>query len=198
MNPPSSLGSSTIFNFTVRSYLGDFASAQRSGHSAARPSWAAEVPRRVKLILMAEDERITRRAGRYAVGVIIAFGVILVAREIFFHPLPPRARTFSNIRQTKIDLITFARIHGRLPNRLSEAPETNGTWPAQINSRIDAWGTPLFYRANADGSVILGSYGADRRPGGKGEDADLTYSFIAREGSGEWAKTNTPFTSGSE
>jgi general secretion pathway protein G len=51
----------------------------------------------------------------------------------------------------------------------------NGPYLQQADALIDPWGRPYLYRAPGEnGPYDLSSLGADGRPGGEGENADIT------------------------
>ena len=62
---------------------------------------------------------------------------------------------------------------------LLDAPPTATNWDGPYLTRrdgiVDPWGRPYIYKlASSDGYVIVMSYGADGKPGGLGEDSDVT------------------------
>ena len=61
---------------------------------------------------------------------------------------------------------------------LIEAPPDSKKWDGPYLARrdgiIDPWGNPYLYTISSDGRVIVSSYGADGKPGGTGEDSDVT------------------------
>ncbi len=66
----------------------------------------------------------------------------------------------------------YTKQHRALPQSLDVIPKKEGRW-----DRItDGWGRRLLYKTNGDGTITLASLGADGRPGGEGEDADLVFT----------------------
>ncbi len=62
-----------------------------------------------------------------------------------------------------------------LVEKPSDVKNWDGPYLTRRDGIIDPWGQPYVYkRANIDGQVIVMSYGADAKPGGTGEDADVT------------------------
>lgn len=62
---------------------------------------------------------------------------------------------------------------------LIDRPEDTKNWDGPYLTRrdgiIDPWGNPYIYKlAGTDGHVVVSSYGADGKPGGTGEDMDVT------------------------
>jgi general secretion pathway protein G len=62
---------------------------------------------------------------------------------------------------------------------LVEAPANVSNWDGPYLTRkdgiIDPWGNAYIYTiATTDGHVVVMSYGADAKPGGSGEDRDVT------------------------
>lgn len=72
------------------------------------------------------------------------------------------------MRQLQGDLEIYAVKHkGQYPATLDEVAR-------QPVDRLDVWGTPFVYSVRPDGrGYVLLSLGADRRPEGEGEGADL-------------------------
>lgn len=73
------------------------------------------------------------------------------------------------IKKMEEALIVYAAKHkGQFPERLEDARKymPDGEVP------VDAWGNPYFY-VRADTPYLLVSLGADGKPGGEGEDADI-------------------------
>lgn len=65
------------------------------------------------------------------------------------------------------------------PKALVERPADVKNWDGPYLTRrdgiIDPWSNPYIYKlSTTDGHVIVMSYGADGKPGGVGEDADVT------------------------
>lgn len=89
--------------------------------------------------------------------------------------------------QTSIDL--FRLDMGRLPTSeeglgaLVRAPEDVGDWLGPYLARdvpSDPWGGTYLYETDASaGSFRIVSYGADRRPGGAGVNADITMGALS-------------------
>ena len=74
---------------------------------------------------------------------------------------------------TKRRIIQYIRVHGHLPESLSQLPEMKG----YDNSVKDAWGKALIYKVLPSGDISLTSLGRDGQIGGSGEDTDMTGIF---------------------
>jgi len=85
------------------------------------------------------------------------------------HPATTAGMTRGYMLRTLFRIKDYAKQHRALPQSLDLIPNKEGRW-----DRItDGWGRRLLYRTNSDGTITLTSLGADGRPGGEGEDADL-------------------------
>jgi hypothetical protein len=80
-------------------------------------------------------------------------------------------------------ILLYAHQNNRLPLSLAEIP----AMPGYDNSIKDAWGWPLRYQINDNGTITLISLGRDGMPGGVGEDADVVLSFPTHDVHGGWS-----------
>jgi general secretion pathway protein G len=119
---------------------------------------------------------------------VIAILASLVAPNVFQHVGTARSTTArSQLEMLATALDAYRLDVGRYPTTeqglaaLMTAPvgDTPATWRGPYLRRsvpADPWGAPYVYLApgtsNPDGFDLL-SYGADRRPGGDGENADI-------------------------
>jgi general secretion pathway protein G len=116
---------------------------------------------------------------------VIAILASLVAPNVFQHVGTARTTTArSQLEMLATALDAYRLDMGRYPSTeqgLVTAPagEVAATWRGPYLRRavpVDPWGAPYVYLApgtsNPDG-FDLESYGADRRPGGDGENADI-------------------------
>jgi hypothetical protein len=69
--------------------------------------------------------------------------------------IPPDLLTRSRMSGIETRMREYTASHGRLPNELSELPQR----PNYDDRVVDAWGQPIQYVRNADGSVTLISRG---------------------------------------
>ena len=83
---------------------------------------------------------------------------------------------------TKRRIIQFARQHNQLPPTLEGLP----AMPGYDTETFDAWKRPLDYSFDSSGVITLHSLGADKRPGGEGEDRDMTGVFAGKDAQGNW------------
>jgi len=81
---------------------------------------------------------------------------------------------------------TFARItlycetNKSIPRSLDILPRRVG----YANKTTDGWNRPLQYDLSQDGIITLRSYGADGKPGGDGENADISLSYHSKRPDG--------------
>jgi hypothetical protein len=98
--------------------------------------------------------------------------------------ITPIEMTHTAIDETFVRVDLYAKQHGAIPPSLAVLPQRSG----YMNRTTDGWKRPLLYDIRNDGCVTLTSYGKDRKPGGVGEDADISRSYRAKRPDGSlWA-----------
>ena len=127
-------------------------------------------------------------------GIAIVMALLVVATFVapgYFRPRgDPRATARADIDALGAALETYRYDAGRYPSTeqglaaLVRAPASSPrpwSWRGPYLLRPaphDPWGAPYLYRYDGGGAgeqrYVLSSYGADRRPGGSGDDADVT------------------------
>jgi hypothetical protein len=81
---------------------------------------------------------------------------------------------------------TFARItiyaetNKSVPQSLDILPRRAG----YANKTTDGWNRPLQYDLSKDGIITLRSFGADGKPGGEGENEDISLSYHSKRPDG--------------
>jgi hypothetical protein len=90
--------------------------------------------------------------------------------------------TVTRMQVTKRRIIQFARQNNHLPTALSELL----AMPGYDTKTFDAWRRPFDYRTDALGVITLVSLGADRLPGGDGDNRDIIGIFESRDGHENW------------
>jgi hypothetical protein len=83
---------------------------------------------------------------------------------------------------TKRRILQFAHQHNKLPSALTELPQM----PDHDTKTTDAWKRPFDYSFDSFGIVTLQSLGADKRPGGDGDNRDMIGIFPSRDAQGNW------------
>jgi general secretion pathway protein G len=116
--------------------------------------------------------------------VIAIIGLIaaLVVPQIMGHMDKARAKTTKlQIRELEHAVDLFKLENGFYPARLEDLvvrPANVKTWPAEGYMKelpVDAWGNAFVYiMPGTRGPYDITSYGADGRPGGENENADIT------------------------
>jgi hypothetical protein len=71
----------------------------------------------------------------------------------------------------------FWNEHGRVPMVPAELPDVRN----RDCSMKDGWGRELRWESDGKSKVKVWSLGADGKPGGTGEDADMEVTFIGRQ-----------------
>lgn len=105
------------------------------------------------------------------------FGGALLLTPLCVGVIPDRALTLSDMHVTSVRIGEYRRLHGTMPPDLRALPEREGF----VNRTTDAWGRPLLYSVDGD-RFTLGSLGADGVPGGEGDDADLSETYVFEDG----------------
>jgi general secretion pathway protein G len=128
-------------------------------------------------------------------GIVLVLGVMTLLMEILTRRLDtrlkasPRSLAELQIRQLHYAAEAFRLDTGRYPHAaeglgaLLRAPAGLGeSWKGPYLHKpdlpMDPWGAAYLYRPLADGRFEISSLGADRSPGGEGEDADLSNANI--------------------
>jgi hypothetical protein len=74
----------------------------------------------------------------------------------------------------------YAETNKAIPPSLDVLAKRDG----YVNRTTDGWNRPLQYRVTQDGIITLTSLGADGKPGGNGEDADISVSYRSKRPDG--------------
>jgi hypothetical protein len=88
----------------------------------------------------------------------ICLSLVLLDR-LLTDRIPPEALTRTRMSGIETRMRSYIASHGRPPSKLSELPQR----PNYDDSVVDAWGQPIQYDRNADGSVTLISRGESPR-----------------------------------
>lgn len=119
-----------------------------------------------------------------------AFILFLLATLFCMDVVPPRSLTATRMHVTKSRILHYGHLHNRLPATLAELQEQ----PGRDNDTVDAWGRPLDFSVDESGAVTLRSLGADRLPGGEGDNRDMTGVFMSRDAQNRWQEAMTDWT----
>ncbi len=90
-----------------------------------------------------------------AVTIIIIFST---ATWLVYEPIPPIQLTRTNMDVLQCQIQDYVQLHRKLPARLSDLPTLP---PDHGDDKNDAWGRPIRYILQPDGSVVLKSGGKD-------------------------------------
>ncbi len=115
---------------------------------------------------------------------VIASVLILLLLAFLFlaETIPPRSLTMGRMHLTKRRILQYGHLHNKLPLTLAELPAR----PGYDNETTDAWQRPLDYSSDESGAVTLRSLGADKLPGGEGDNRDMTGGFMSRDAQNRW------------
>jgi hypothetical protein len=119
--------------------------------------------------------------------IVSALILLLLAAFFLVDTIPPRSLTVTRMFVTKRRILQFAHQNNKLPSTLAELP----AMPGYDTETTDAWKRPLDYSTDDSGVVTLRSLGADKRPGGDGDNRDMTGVFISRDAQGNWQEELT-------
>lgn len=115
--------------------------------------------------------------------VIASVLILLVLAGLFLvDTIPPRSLTMNRLTVTKRRILQYGHLHNKLPLTLAELPAR----PGYDNETTDAWQRPLDYSSDESGAVTLRSLGADKLPGGEGDNRDMTGVFMSRDALNRW------------
>ncbi len=123
---------------------------------------------------------------RVWLGMLAAFVIpaIIAVWTLLFEAIPPRDLTAARMFITKRRILLYAQAHNSLPPNLAALPPMASNYDSTI---ADAWGRPFDYGVDSAGNVTLQSLGADKRPGGMGDNTDMIGVFPAHDEKGGWA-----------
>ena len=114
-------------------------------------------------------------------GIVFAAVLCLVV-FLLADVIPPRNLTRTRLTILKQQILLFVCESNRLPADLAELPKPINS----DNKTTDGWGNQIFYSYDTNGIVNLRSFGADGRPGGAGDAADIQISFPTKGNDGLW------------
>ena len=112
-------------------------------------------------------------------SIIVA---VLLFEFVFVEKIPPDALTRTRMCGIEYRIRDYYAKERRLPENLSVLPELRDD--NRDYSLADGWGRPIQYTIEGR-TVSLLSWGKDGRPGGNGQDADITVTFTVSEESEE-------------
>jgi hypothetical protein len=96
------------------------------------------------------------------------------------HTISPVDETQTAIIETFARIAIYAETNKAVAPSLAVLPKRDG----YANQTTDGWKRPLQYRVTEDGIITLTSLGADGKPGGNGENADISKSYSAKRPDG--------------
>ncbi|MEI7948103.1 MAG: type II secretion system protein GspG [bacterium] len=112
------------------------------------------------------------------IGLVII--IAIVCSSCCLDVITPVQMTHSAIIETFVRMHLYAQQRHSIPTSLDVLPKRTG----YANRTTDGWNRPLLFETSADGILTLKSFGKDGKPGGKGEDADISTSYYAKHENG--------------
>jgi hypothetical protein len=94
--------------------------------------------------------------------------------------ITPHDMTVTPMTETFVRINIYAETNRATPPSLDALPKREG----YANRTTDGWNRPLLYRVAQDGIITLTSYGADAKPDGTGEHADISMSYHSKRTDG--------------
>lgn len=111
---------------------------------------------------------------------VLAIAIAMAVASFFVDRIPPKASTLSAMDETFVRVGLYAETNKSLPPSLNVLPKREG----YLNRTTDGWGRGLRYTVAGDGVITLQSLGKDGKPGGEGENADISRSYRTRRPDG--------------
>lgn len=116
---------------------------------------------------------------KYKVIIVVFLGVFSV--WLFSQKMQSNDITITHFHVICRRISDYKAVYGELPSDLEILSRIKGKgsvtdeWSNEIN--YDGWGNEYQYSTLEDGGIRLVSLGADRKPGGKGLDADIIVTY---------------------
>ena len=130
---------------------------------------------------------------RFLVILILLAPVAALVIFSCFDLLPARGLTAIRMETLKQRILHYARTHNEFPKTAADLPLLN----SRDNTVQDGWGRDIRFEIAPNGIVTLTSLGRDGRPGGTGDDADITRTFPAHTPQGAWSEETVAWSSDS-
>jgi hypothetical protein len=108
----------------------------------------------------------------------LALVALLSGCASLYDVIPPKDNTRSAMTETSVRIGMYLEKNGHLPPDIKSLPIR----PDHVNQTDDAWHRPLLYSVEPGNTVVLKSLGADGKPGGTGDDEDLTQRYRIENG----------------
>jgi hypothetical protein len=96
------------------------------------------------------------------------------------HLITPVESTNTAIMESFARAQLYAETNRAVPPSLDALPKRKG----YANQTMDGWHRPLQYRVAPDGVIAIASFGRDGKPGGTGEDSDISVSYRSKRPNG--------------
>ncbi len=119
------------------------------------------------------------KRGLFVIAVVVALWFTYTSLVCV---ISPKEMTVTALGESFARINLYAREHHKLPDAIADFPCRSG----YSNCTEDGWGNPLLYKVANDGTITLSSLGADGKPGGIGDNADVSQSYRSIEEHGRF------------
>src|SRR5438105_392872 len=111
-------------------------------------------------------------------AIILALGLVLAAVVAFsfVDRITPIEMTHTAMTETFVRISLYAETNKAVPPSLDVLPKREG----YANRTTDGWKRLLQYSVSGNDVITLRSLGADGKPGGDGENADISQSYHSK------------------
>ena len=115
-----------------------------------------------------------------ALALLLTVGGLGWLATSLVHVITPREMTATAITESLVRIHLYAQTNRALPPTLEVLPRRDG----YMNRTMDGWGYELRYDISDTGIITLSSLGADQKPGGTGDNADISRTYRSHDEDG--------------
>jgi hypothetical protein len=114
--------------------------------------------------------------------LLLSFGTLFIVATSCGTKISPREMTVTAIGASFARIHLYAKTNGELPQTIGDFPQRDG----YANRTQDGWGHELIYDISDTGVITLTSLGADQKPGGTDDNADISRSYRSTDEDGRF------------
>jgi len=113
--------------------------------------------------------------------------LVVLCSSCCTHVITPVEMTYTAIGETFFRIHLYVKQNSVLPTSLDVLPKREG----YSNRITDGWNRVLQYHIANDGVITLTSFGKDGKPGGTGDNTDISRSYYSKRKDGSlWVGTD--------